>query len=161
MTWLENICHSPFQVVFLSRCACCQHNVMPTESKEIKSNILAIKVLLNRPSEEQKKVQCQKLYKLFETVRLKEMVENLLVFWEKVGRLKEFGPFCFPLKNLVCDTEAWSPHGNTINENSTFKDKQVNLFKMSTVDINTPYLNSSLMMVRVDVDTLYVEFCWG
>lgn len=24
-----------------------------------------------------------------------------------------------------------------------------------------PYLNSSLIIVRVDVDTLYVEFCWG
>lgn len=24
-----------------------------------------------------------------------------------------------------------------------------------------PYLNSSLMMVRVDEETLYVEFCWG
>ena len=31
----------------------------------------------------------------------------------------------------------------------------------SVVQSVIPYLNSSLMMVRVDVETLYVEFCWG
>lgn len=33
-------------------------------------------------------------------------IGNLLVFGEEVGRLKEFGPLCFPLQNLVCDAET-------------------------------------------------------
>lgn len=39
-----------------------------------------------------------------------------------------------------------------------------NMLQSETVSIrcsSVPYLNSSLMMVRVDVETLYVEFCWG
>lgn len=32
--------------------------------------------------------------------------QHLLVFLEKAGWLKELGPFCFALQNLVCDAEA-------------------------------------------------------
>lgn len=32
--------------------------------------------------------------------------QHLLVLLEKVRRFKQFGPFCFSLKNLVCDAEA-------------------------------------------------------
>ena len=33
--------------------------------------------------------------------------EHLLVLLKEVGRLKEFGPLRFTLKNLICDTETY------------------------------------------------------
>lgn len=37
---------------------------------------------------------------------LSQTERHLLVLLEKVRRLKQFGPFCFPLQNLVGDAEA-------------------------------------------------------
>lgn len=46
------------------------------------------------------------------------MKQHLLVLLEKVRGFKQFGPFRFPLKNLICDAEACADntHHETIKQ---------------------------------------------
>lgn len=94
--------------------------------------------------------------------RCTSLIGNLLVFGEEVGRLKEFGPLCFPLQNLVCDAEAWSPHTkhHTEKKPSTFRDKKGDLEIKDVNQAGVPLLHRQAAQRTVFKLFTHDGACW-
>lgn len=96
-------------MVFLCGGAGCKDDVMPEEQRRIRQReVLADfhrTIIKPKISKVQQKVSLQD-FLIILSLKCFSIKQDLLVLLEKVRGFKQFRPFCFSLKNLICDAEA-------------------------------------------------------